>query len=72
MLRGSRPTEREAEAMEKDFILSAEHELNPSTFAMRITASTLYDCILPSYSGLCTLKGPLHGGGKEGSNGHAG
>jgi citrate synthase len=31
MLRGNCPTELEAQAMEKDFILSAEHELNPST-----------------------------------------
>jgi len=66
MLRGSRPTELEAEAMEKDFILSAEHELNPSTFALRITASTLSDLHSAIISGLCTLKGPLHGGARKG------
>ena len=66
MLRGSRPTDLEAEAMEKDFILSAEHELNPSTFALRITASTLSDLHSAIISGLCTLKGPLHGGARKG------
>lgn len=66
MLRGKRPTEIEAEAMEKDFILSAEHELNPSTFALRITASTLSDLHSAIISGLCTLKGPLHGGARKG------
>ncbi|WP_370574543.1 citrate/2-methylcitrate synthase [Methanomethylovorans sp.] len=66
MLRGSLPTELEAEAMEKDFILSAEHELNPSTFALRITASTLSDLHSAIISGLCTLKGPLHGGARKG------
>lgn len=66
MLRGTLPTELEAEAMEKDFILSAEHELNPSTFALRITASTLSDMHSAIISGLCTLKGPLHGGARKG------
>lgn len=66
MLKGTRPTELEAEAIEKDFILSAEHELNPSTFALRITASTLSDMHSAVISGLCTLKGPLHGGARKG------
>ncbi|MDW7732580.1 MAG: citrate/2-methylcitrate synthase [Methanolobus sp.] len=66
MLRGEKPTEVEAEAIEKDFILSAEHELNPSTFALRITASTLADVYSAIITGLCTLKGPLHGGARRG------
>lgn len=64
MLRGSLPTELEAEVMEKDFILSAEHELNASTFSSRITASTCSDLYSAIVSGLCTLKGPLHGGAR--------
>jgi citrate synthase len=64
MLRGSKPTELEAEIMEKDFILSAEHELNASTFSSRVTASTLSDLYSAIVSGLCTLKGPLHGGAR--------
>jgi citrate synthase len=64
MLRGSMPSELEAEIMEKDFILSAEHELNASTFSSRVTASTLADLYSVIVSGLCALKGPLHGGAR--------
>ncbi|MDG6244124.1 MAG: citrate/2-methylcitrate synthase [Methanolobus sp.] len=66
MLTGRPPTELEAEAMEKDLILSAEHELNPSTFSLRIAASTLSDMYSAVICGLCTLKGPLHGGARKG------
>lgn len=64
MLKGSKPSRLEAEVMEKDFILSAEHELNASTFSSRVTASTLSDLYSAVVSGLCTLKGPLHGGAR--------
>jgi citrate synthase len=64
MIRGSKPGQLEAEVMEKDFILSAEHELNASTFSSRVTASTLSDLYSAVVSGLCTLKGPLHGGAR--------
>ena len=64
MLKGSRPTDIEAELMEKDFILSAEHELNASTFSTRVTVSTLSDLHSAIISGLSTLKGPLHGGAR--------
>ncbi|SFM55646.1 citrate/2-methylcitrate synthase [Methanolobus profundi] len=66
MLTGKIPTDLEAEAMEKDLILSAEHELNPSTFSLRIAASTLSDLYSAVICGLCTLKGPLHGGARKG------
>ncbi|MGD9776922.1 MAG: citrate/2-methylcitrate synthase [Methanosarcina sp.] len=62
MIKGSKPDPLEAEVMEKDFILSAEHELNASTFSSRVTASTMSDLYSAVVSGLCTLKGPLHGG----------
>jgi citrate synthase len=42
-------------------VLQSDHELNPSTFAVRIAASTgasLAGCAL---AGLATLSGPLHG-----------
>jgi citrate synthase len=64
MLKGNKPSKLEAEVMEKDFILSAEHELNASTFSSRVTASTLSDLYSAIVSGLCTLKGPLHGGAR--------
>lgn len=43
-------------------ILYMEHEFNASTFALRVTASTLADPIASFTSALATLKGPLHGG----------
>ena len=52
-------------ALDSSFILYAEHEFNASTFAARVTTSTLAD----SYSAICaaigTLRGPLHGGANE-------
>ena len=64
MLRGEVPDPLEAEIMEKDFIVSAEHELNASTFSARVTASTLADYHSAIISGLSTLIGPLHGGAR--------
>jgi len=51
-----------AEFIRQALVLLADHELNASTFATRVTASTgaaLSACVL---SGLATLSGPLHGG----------
>src|SRR5262249_21336072 len=42
--------------------LHADHELNASTFAARVTAATLSDIHSAIVSGIGTLKGPLHGG----------
>ncbi len=64
MLRGTKPTALEAKCIEADFILSAEHELNASTFSVRTTASTLSDMHSAIISGLGTLKGVLHGGAR--------
>jgi citrate synthase len=58
------PTDLEVDIMETDFILSAEHELNASTFTARVTASTLSDMHSAIISGLNTLNGPLHGGAR--------
>ncbi len=49
-------------AIELALIAIADHELNPSTFAARVTASAgsdLYACLA---SGLAALSGPRHGG----------
>ncbi|MDB4991635.1 MAG: citrate synthase [Myxococcaceae bacterium] len=59
---GVRPTERASVLIDRALILCADHELNPSTFAARVTASTgadLYACL---GSALHTLSGPRHGG----------
>ena len=50
------------DVLRRTLVLLADHELNASTFAARVTASTgasLSACLL---SGLATLAGPLHGG----------
>jgi citrate synthase len=46
-------------------ILHADHGLNASTFAARVTASTLADMYSAITSAIGTLKGPLHGGANE-------
>jgi len=65
MLNDEMPSDMEAEIMETDLILSAEHELNASTFTARVTASTLSDMHSAIISGLNTLNGPLHGGARK-------
>ncbi|MDR4482952.1 MAG: citrate/2-methylcitrate synthase [Nitrospirales bacterium] len=59
---------REAHAKELEVSLNlyAEHELNASTFAARVTASTLADLYGAVTAAIATLKGPLHGGANEG------
>jgi citrate synthase len=54
-----------AEAIRRALVLLADHELNASTFAARVAASTgapLAACLL---AGLATLSGPRHGGAGE-------
>ena len=45
--------------------LHADHELNASTFAARVTAATLSDIYSAVTAGIGALKGPLHGGANE-------
>ena len=58
---------RAAEILNACFILQAEHGLNASTFAARITAATLADMHAAVTAGLGALKGPLHGGATDGT-----
>ena len=50
---------------ERVLILYMEHELNASSFAVRVVASTLADPYAAATAGLAALKGPLHGGANE-------
>jgi citrate synthase len=59
---GTRPDKLEEEAMDTALILHADHELNASTFAARVTAATLADMYAAIVSAIGTLSGPLHGG----------
>jgi len=65
MWRGEPPTALEERAMDMAMILMADHELNASTFAARVTASTLSDMYSAITSAIGTLKGPLHGAANQ-------
>jgi citrate synthase len=65
-LRGEEPDEIATRTMDVAFVLHADHELNASTFAARVTAATLSDMYSAIVSAIGTLKGPLHGGANEG------
>lgn len=64
-LKDKKPLKVEIKAMDAMLTLYAEHEFNASTFASRITASTLSDIYSCITTGVGTLKGPLHGGANE-------
>lgn len=50
------------EALDRVLIACAEHELNASTFAARVVASTGADLFASVLAALCSLSGPIHGG----------
>ncbi|MEK7760682.1 MAG: citrate/2-methylcitrate synthase [Nitrospirota bacterium] len=54
-----------AHVLDVSLTLYAEHEFNASTFAARVTASTMTDLHSAITSAVGTLKGPLHGGANE-------
>jgi len=66
MLNGTAPTEAMARGLDICLILHADHGLNASTFAGRVTISTLSDLYSAMTTAVGTLKGPLHGGANEG------
>lgn len=65
LLHDKKPEPDHEKAMNVSLILYAEHEFNASTFAARVTASTLSDFYSAIVSGIGTLRGPLHGGANE-------
>ena len=65
MLNGERPSATAERALDIALILHADHELNASTFAARVTAATLSDMHSAITSAIGALKGPLHGGANE-------
>ncbi len=65
MLNGKRPSPTAERALDIALILHADHELNASTFAARVTAATLSDMHSAITSAIGALKGPLHGGANE-------
>lgn len=65
MLTGQQPEKVAIEALDKALVLHADHELNASTFAGRVTVATLSDIYSGIVSAIGALKGPLHGGANE-------
>jgi citrate synthase len=65
MLNAEPPSEETARWFDVAMILHADHSFNASTFAARVTASTLSDLHSAVTSAIGTLKGPLHGGANE-------
>ncbi|MDG7011066.1 MAG: hypothetical protein JRN57_02995 [Nitrososphaerota archaeon] len=63
-------TKREASGFERwvferVLIFYMEHDMNASSFTVRVVASTLADPYAAASAGLASLKGPLHGGANE-------
>jgi citrate synthase len=65
MLKGEEPTPEMVKVFDTCLILHADHELNCSAFSSRVVASSLSDLYSAVVSGICALKGPLHGGANE-------
>lgn len=65
-LKGELADDVSLRTMDLAFVLHADHELNASTFAARVTTATLSDMYSAVVSAIGTLKGPLHGGANEG------
>jgi len=64
-LTGKRPDDLMEHAFDVALTLHADHELNASTFAARVTAATLSDIYSSITSAIGALKGPLHGGANQ-------
>lgn len=65
MLTGAEPEEGTARVMDIAMVLHLDHEMNASTFASLVVASTLSDIYSAVTAGVGALKGPLHGGANE-------
>ncbi len=65
MLTGKDPEADIVKIFDTCLILHADHELNCSAFATRVTASSLSDIYSAITSAIGALKGPLHGGANE-------
>jgi citrate synthase len=64
-LHGKEPDAELVKDFDTCLILHADHELNCSAFAARVTASSLSDIYSSVVSAIGALKGPLHGGANE-------
>jgi citrate synthase len=65
MLNGHAPNDTLTRVMDAALVLHAEHGMNASTFAARVTAATLADMHAAATAAVAALKGPLHGGANQ-------
>lgn len=65
MLKGTEPDPELVKIFDICLVLHADHELNCSAFATRVTTSSLSDMHSAIVSAIGALKGPLHGGANE-------
>jgi citrate synthase len=65
MLSSRKPDSFESWIFERVLMLYLEHDLNASSFTVRVVASTQADVYAAITAGVCALKGPLHGGANE-------
>jgi citrate synthase len=65
MLNGTKPNATIERVMDAALVLHAEHGMNASTFAARVTAATLCDMHGAVTAAIAALKGPLHGGANQ-------
>jgi len=62
---GKVPDEIVVKTFDASMVLYSEHSFNASTFTARVAVSTLSDIYSGVVAGICSLKGPLHGGANE-------
>ena len=65
MATGVGPQRAAKPLLDRALVLLADHELNASTFAARVTASTDADIYAVVQTGLATLSGPRHGAASD-------
>jgi citrate synthase len=65
MLFGKKPIAEDEHVLDVALVLHADHDMNASTFAARVTCATLSDMYSAITSAIGTLKGPLHGGANQ-------
>ncbi|MBT5925030.1 MAG: citrate synthase [Verrucomicrobia bacterium] len=62
---GKEAEKESVDTLDMCYVLHADHGMNASTFASRVTIATLSDVYSAVTSAIGTLKGPLHGGANE-------
>jgi citrate synthase len=65
MLFGKKPSAEDERIFDVALVLHADHDMNASTFAARVTCATLSDMYSAITSAVGALKGPLHGGANQ-------